>query len=216
MCLSWSRVFAGVTQARCLSASRIESPAIRSRWSATKSRVHCWSSGLLAQRPTDRLADPKALSPVCRALTSSVRLQVRVDRRAEECDIGGSLVRELADDRRAAQPQVVAERVATTRPGQHRRCDTLPVPQQDWRDVMGRDVVDVIPPRAGDDEVTEQGRQVGVVPPACRAVCEQGGCGIPLFAMGGVVPQIADGGLPMPRESRAGARRRREVGPGGP
>ena len=93
--------------------------------------------GPLAQRPPDALADEEVAV-----------VEVGDDGVGEQVVIGRVLGAVLDDDRRASPPQVV---VGHPRP--HDRLDGRAVGAKDRPEQGDGDGVDVVPPRAGHDEV---------------------------------------------------------------
>src|SRR5581483_9978716 len=92
---------------------------------------------VLSQRPADRLLEEELL-----------RRERRLDAGVEEIEIGLRLEAELGEDRAPALPEIVA-----ASPREHRPAHALGLAAEDRAQAVARDLVDVVPPGAGDDHL---------------------------------------------------------------
>src|SRR5690606_25362226 len=117
--------------------------------------------------------------------------EVRADHVLEQVPVGVRLAEQLGQDRGAPNPHVLLARPRTY-PGR----DSLRVRRQDRRDPVGGDVVHVVPPRPGEDEVSVQLEGRGVLPLPVVTMARQRNGGVALLAVRRAVPQDTDGVLP--------------------
>ena len=144
--------------------------------------------GVLAQRPPDRFADEKLAVG-----------QIRLDVRVQQVEVGLVLERELADDRHASLPQA-----GVSAPSPHQRSNRFWISAQQIPDHTC-DLVHVVPPRAGDDQLLEHRHQIGLDALAVRLHPQQDQRRVALLAMASASPQLED------RLAPFGARHRRSV-----
>ena len=146
-------------QPRCFSASRADSGDSRSAWAATNARTHAGS--VLA---CSRSAQPMALAMKKRRSSDVGRDDVGQQRRRPWPPWRAV----LHDDRRPSPPHVVVDGPSPHERGQRRRHGP-----QDRSEQRDGDRVDMVPPRAGDDEVVVERHGAGVLPRPRRAVGAQ-------------------------------------------
>jgi len=119
-------------------------------------------------------------------------LQVAGQGELQQVEVRVVLGSQLADDRRTPEPELAADR-----PLADDRLDVGVVLQQDRPDLPRRDVVDDIPPGTGHDEVAVQRQRRRVLVRAVVTVARECQRGVPLLAMGRVVPEQTHCGLPV-------------------
>ena len=126
---------------------------------------------VLPQRPPDRLADEEVAVG-----------QVRLDVRVEQVEVRLALELQLADDRNPALPEVG---IGAPRP--HER------PQLLWMSLQQvanhhRELIDVVPPRAGDDHLFEHRHQPRPDAVAMTLHRQEKDGRVALFAVAGAAP----------------------------